>query len=208
MIKKGLGLLYKNTHDSNLVRENCKNILSWGGVLGNETRGNLKKLNDIKNLNEYLLNAIHYLNLEICKDESESYKKLHCNAGFSKIYSSIIDDFIIYDSRVSSALCLFIRLFSKDSALKNIPEILRFSYLRGRNLNQNENRRNPSSQIYIFNELYANDHRRYLKNNIRASWLIKLILDKTESRFNLLDRSIQARALESALFMIGYEINI
>jgi hypothetical protein len=57
---------------------------------------------------------------------------------------------------------------------------------------------------FKFNNLYPYN---YLKNNIIASWLLKLIIDKTRSKFNELPENIQLRALESALFMIGNKIN-
>jgi hypothetical protein len=46
----------------------------------------------------------------------------------------------------------------------------------------------------------------HIENNIRANWLLRGILDSTESKFNKLDRDLQLVALESSLFMIGYDV--
>jgi len=186
-----------NNHD--LVKQGCEDVLKWGGVSGNSKRGNLKKINEL-DIVEYLKNVKNHISIELCEDGSSDYSSIHCNSGFSKIYSSIVDNFIIYDSRVSCALCYLIRLYAKDNSKEEIPENLRFAYTIGRNENKN-----PSNKNFIFRKIYTPYN--YLKFNIMASWLLKLILEKTKSKFNNLPDNIQLRALESALFMIGYKIN-
>jgi len=198
-------------NDKDKVIQSCENILAWGGVLGNSERGNKRKLNGLNNridpnnpnnrLNiiDYLKNVRGHLRIESCEDESIYYSTIHCNSGFSKIYSTIVDNFIIYDSRVSCALCYLIKLYKEENLLGEIPESLKFAYSVGRSEN-----RNPDLNGLNFKKLYPYN---YLKYNIIASWLLKLILEKTETRFNNLDENIQLRALESALFMIGYKIN-
>jgi len=209
-IKNGI-----NEDDENKVKKACEDILKWGGVLGNSERGNKRKLNEINNridpnnqnskLNiiDYLKNVREHLNIESCEDESIYYSiyysTIHCNSGFSKIYSTIVDNFIIYDSRVSCALCYLIRLYKEENLIEKIPESLKFAYSVGRSEN-----RNPDPNVLYFKKLYPYN---YLKYNIIASWLLKLILEKTNSKFNDLPKNLQLRALESALFMIGYKIN-
>jgi hypothetical protein len=130
------------------------------------------------------------------------------NSGFTKIYSLYIDDFIIYDGRVGAALGLLVRMFCEDSKFKAVPVELAFAWGKGKeSIYQNscENRRNPSKESYRFPEL-LNNSKRHIENNIRANWLLREIIDKTKSKFSNLDNSIQMRALEAALFMIGYDV--
>jgi len=192
-LNKGL-----TNHDIEQVKKGCKDILIWGGVY---KKGNVEKI-EKKSILEELIKIKKNIILASC--DIEKLQKFHCNSGFSKIYSTIIDNFIIYDSRVSCALCYLIRLYAEEKSKKEkskyeIPESLKFAYSVGRS-----NNRNPNKGSFKFKNL---NQYNYLKYNITASWLLKLILDKTKSKFNELSENIQLRALESALFMIGYKIN-
>lgn len=80
-----------------------------------------------------------------------------------------------------------------------VPSVLKFAYAKGRNLNVN---RNPSSGNYKFPLLRIDN---YIENNIKANWLLKKVL-LYPSEFKRLPLSKQLRALDAALFMIGYEI--
>lgn len=51
-----------------------------------------------------------------------------------------------------------------------------------------------------------NNSKSHINNNIRANWLLKEILRTTNSKFNDLDENVALRALEAALFMIGYNV--
>jgi len=44
--------------------------------------------------------------------------QLRMNAAFTKVYSLIMDDFLIYDSRVAAALCMIIVHYLEKSAIR------------------------------------------------------------------------------------------
>jgi len=129
---------------------------------------------------------------------NDSFKGIHMNSGFTKIYSELIDDFIIYDSRVGAALGFLVRRFLEDQSIDSVPDPLKFAFGAPRSAALN---RNPSSEQYIFPQL-RNDAVFHIKNNIKANWIAKELAQ--QSRFHQVDNGI--RALEAALFMIGYHI--
>jgi hypothetical protein len=92
--------------------------------------------------------------------------------------------------------------------LNEVPIELSFAWGKGKESiyrSSSENKRNPGNGKYSFPEL-MNNPKRHTENNIRANWLLGEILYNTESRFKEIDKTVQMRALEAALFMIGYEV--
>lgn len=172
----------------------CLKILEWGGVL----RGNRDRINNALNLVETLKQAQFKLSADVIENK-QYYSGLYINSGFSKIYSLCVDDYAIYDSRVGTALGFLVREFCLDNNLDMVPSVLKFAYAKGRNLNVN---RNPSFGNYKFPLLRLDN---YIENNIKANWLLKKVL-LYPSKFKRLPLSKQLRALDAALFMIGYEI--
>lgn len=183
-------------NNNNNCRNICLKILEWGNTL----QKNRNKINNTVDLIGALKIAQNKLSENIIRDKS-FYKDVYLNAGFSKIYSLCIDDYIIYDSRVGTALGFLVREFCSEKKIGHLPSILRFAYAKGRNFNVH---RNPSKGIYIFPLLRADN---YIENNIKFNWLINELLSSyPSSAFNQLPQSRQMRALDAALFMIGYEI--
>lgn len=175
----------------------CLEILRWGGVL----RGNREKIKGIESLVQYLKDAKK--KLATGKIESRDfYKEVYMNSGFTKIYSLYIDDFIIYDSRVGAALGFLVRRYCEEKKLDKIPELLRFAYGNSKG----GTNRNPSIGDYKFpllrNAGYYDNH---IENNLKANWLLKEVLSYP-SAFKNIPEQRQLRALEAALFMIGYEV--
>ena len=154
----------------------CLEILRWGGVL----RGNREKIKGSESLVQYLKDA---------------KKKL----ATGKIESR---DFIIYDSRVGAALGFLVRRYCEEKKLDKIPELLRFAYGNSKG----GTNRNPSIGDYKFpllrNAGYYDNH---IENNLKANWLLKEVLSYP-SAFKNIPEQRQLRALEAALFMIGYEV--
>jgi hypothetical protein len=189
-------------NDSTTCKNCCLDILKWGGV---------KRHNDIKisDLGDSLSNYLADVNTKLRSDRSsdEYYSEdIFINSGFTKIYSLFVDDFIMYDGRVGAALGLLVRMYCAENNLACIPDSLRFAWGRGKEsqyANSECNRRNPSSEKYVFPEL-LNNPQRHLECNIRANWLLKEITLRTTSKFNNLRTEDQTTALQSALFMIGY----
>lgn len=153
---------------------------------------------------ESLLNSNTLYLTKISFDET-----ILMNSGFTKIYSLFLDNFIIYDGRVGAALGLLVSSFCKENELSNIPQSLILAYgdARPTKLDTGLNRRNPSLEIYQFPRL-ANNALRNTEYNLKANWLLKEIIEKTDTKFKKLDESIQLRAFKSSLFMIGYNVKI
>lgn len=191
------GRLKKAVHEGN--DENCKQacleVLEWGGVL----HGNEQKIEEIYRqkggLAVYLNNAKEKLTTGKIEDPV-SYKDVHMNSGFTKIYSLYIDDFVIYDSRVGAALGFLVRKCREHTG--DIPQQLRFAYSEGRG----DGKRNPDPAKDCFPLLNSYNH---IENNLKANWLLKEVASR--SRFSSLPPERQLRGLEAALFMIGYQVS-
>lgn len=191
--------------DPDACRKHCCSILQWGGVLAK---------ND-KRIDGLGIEICHYFkkiqNSIVNNRSSDDYyqPEMIMNSGFTKIYSLYIDDFIIYDGRVGAALGLLVRKFCEDYSLETVPVELAFAWGKGKESSYRRsavNRRNPGSDRYTFPEL-SNNPKRHTENNIRANWLLREIADQTQSQFNKLEKDLQMRAIEAALFMIGYQVN-
>jgi len=189
--------------DNAIAKEVGRQILEWGGV----TNSNIDK---IENMGQewctYLSRTKERLDRNL--DSNEYYSSdIIMNSGFTKIYSLIVDNFLIYDGRLGAALGLLVKGFCEEKKLKTIPDELHFYWGAGRESGINskgKSRRNPSSDKYVFKSLHS--PKAHLENNIRANWLVEEILMNTKSKFNGLEESKQMRAFESALFMIGYHV--
>ena len=196
-MKEGL----KN-NDSTTCKNCCLDILKWGGV----KRHNDVKISDLgDSLSNYLTNVNAVLSSDRSSDEYYS-PGIFINSGFTKIYSLFVEDFIMYDGRVGAALGLLVRMYCEDSNLAYIPDSLKFAWGRGKEsqyARSDYNRRNPSSDKFLFPEL-LNNPPRHLECNIRANWLLKEITLRTTSKFSNLRPEDQTTALQSAFFMIGY----
>ncbi|QBL10435.1 hypothetical protein E0Z06_13300 [Rheinheimera sp. D18] len=187
----------------------CCMILKWGGVLGSETHGNKQKLIAMKSyLAEYLSAVKRYFE-STCKLEKNytvelgnRVEEIRMNSGFTKIYSLLCDEFIIYDSRVGASLGLLVRHFieSENSSYHKVPEGLSFYYGKAKNTKVN---RDPSAGAYVFRAL-SNHAASHTSNNIKANWLIGSLDLKKSPDFS--KTSDPCRAFEAALFMVGYKI--
>ena len=170
-----------------------RSVLKWGGV----TPSNLERLAQMGDaIYDYYRDAIARLE-PLTVATSDNFEGLIMNSGFTKIYSLLLDDFVIYDSRVGAALCLLVRDYLEEIEVLEIPATLGFAWkdVRG----ERNGRREPSKGHYRFRELSGRCH---IDNNVRANWLLKDIAHK--SKFT--STQSPTRALEAALFMIGYSV--
>ena len=109
------------------------------------------------------------------------------NAGWTKVYSLMIDDFPIYDGRVGASLGYLARLFCEETNRSAIPTELRFAWGRAKGAyNDPRKNRNPS------------------KGGLKLPALHAAVRQHT--RFNELPEGQRVRGLEAALFMVGYEL--
>ena len=177
----------------------CLKILKWGGVY----RGNSNHINNLSPTLCLYLKGVKFRLLADLSSLEYSLPSIHMSSGFSKIYSAYIEDFIIYDSRVAAAIGLFVVNYCKIAGIISIPNELQFAWLPG----VGSQLRNPSCNEYYFPLLRRYKQGEYLENNIRANWLITTIAKQTKSKFKSIDKHLRARALEQALFMIGYDLS-
>jgi len=194
------GVVQRN---NDICKEVSRQILEWGGV----TNRNIDKIENMgPDWCVYLSETKEQLERNL--DSNEYYKSdIIMNSGFTKIYSLLVDDFLIYDGRLGAALGLLVRGFCEQKRLDAIPEELHFNWGAGREsiINSKEkSRRNPSSDKYEFKSLHS--PKVHLENNIRANWIVQEILCNTKSKFSDLEETKRMRAFESALFMIGYHV--
>jgi hypothetical protein len=126
----------------------------------------------------------------------------------TKIYSLLLDNFVIYDTRVAAALAWAVRKYCQANAVGAVPPCLDFPVgcaKEGANIDplQRKNR-NPSSGSLQFQSLASG--RVHARWNMRASWLLTDVLDRCPNDHAFRALNDPLRALESALFMIGYDI--
>ena len=122
------------------------------------------------------------------------------NSGFSKIYSLLVDGFPIYDSRVACALASLVRLFCEETGREEVPPPLAFGILPS----QAKVNRNPSCGCLVFSRIRWSKRglRGYAQSNVMAAWLLAAL--SAQPPFS--DEREPQRALQSAMFMIGYEV--
>ncbi len=191
-------------NDIILARKCALSMLKWGGV----EKGNRERVNGMgEDVCAHFRDIQEQLVLSVVRlGENQG---IYINSGFTKLYFLLIDDFMMYDGRVGAALGLMVRKFCEENDLYQIPRLLRFSYGPGRESRGASNRRDPSLGRYQFPQL-SFIPRRHLQDNIKASWLLKAVADNTTSRFSRLPQAPplneRLTALQSALFMIGYDV--
>lgn len=196
-----------DNNDNDACMKVCIMILKWGGVLGGDNKGNKKILGEMECfLAQYLQEAKKYFNHNSALSKRYKLKinnqenALIMNAGFTKIYSLLCDNFVIYDGRVGAALGLLVRKYLESNNETSIPESLNFYYGKARNPTVN---RNPSSQQLRFQSL-SSSFPVHIRNNLKANWIIKNLQLSSVSGFS--DALNPNRAFEAALFMIGYRV--
>ena len=115
-------------------------------------------------------------------------------AGYSKIYSAMIDDFPIYDSRVGCGLAWLIWLFFEDEQPDGSRELLMLRVPQ----DQGGNLRIPPGFKPV------NTPKQHADSNLKAAWILGELV-KRPGPFRDLPKKRRVMALEAALFMIGYQ---
>jgi len=187
----------------------CQMVLDWGGVLGSSKKGNKKKLESFDGaLAGYLAETkLLFDSQEVQLDtqyrvstEGKSFDVV-MNAGFTKIYSILCEEFIIYDGRVGAALGLLVREFLEHiNESKVLPDSLAFHYGRAKN---SKVKRNPSSRSLKFPGLSSSSPA-HIRSNLKANWILQDLTRRGAGKFSTLKNPL--RGIEAALFMIGYRV--
>lgn len=211
-LSKDLKSAFKRHSDAGAERA-CCNIFRWGGTL-NGNRDTVAKLAAKHELIDYLKACEHAFG----SPHSFAYPRvlhLHSNAGFTKVYSLLFDDFAIYDSRVAASLGAFIAAFHCANKWKSQCRELRLGYMPARAYRGTPaHLRNPSHSPCTFPSV-STQPERHLWSNVRANWILTEALSSTRFEEEVLNKwppktggaeVTPLRALETALFMIGYEL--
>ena len=112
----------------------------------------------------------------------------------------MLDGFPIYDGRVGAAMGYLVQQYCTRAGLCQVPAVLCFRWAAARG----GHNRNPSMGSLRFPGLTAANPRTWAECNIRAAWVLGEVC--REGRFGGLVQHRQLRALEAALFMIGYKL--
>ncbi len=187
----------------------CQGVLEWGGVLAGNQRRIFRQANGLATCLSDLKDCLNNPDIDDMDAANTISKKLWMNAGYTKIYSILAEDFCIYDGRVGAALGLLVRSYceNSDKPLPEVPTLLMFPWGKGVGDDKvDQDRRNPSLDNYIFPKLTS--EKRGVKChtvwNIRANWLIKKIAERLN--VNDSEELSAVRRVEAALFMIGYDV--
>lgn len=121
------------------------------------------------------------------------------NSGFTKIYALQLPGFLIYDSRVAAALALLVLIYASEHDGRMPPVARDLRVMAGRTCHRKADGIKTCTS--------ESDH---LRANLAANWLIGQVF----TAYPTLRADWQAhtdgideyRALEAALFMLGYDI--
>lgn len=194
-----------NKNHTQLCAQACKDILIWGGVdRFLKVAVQIRKLSEINTLDliEHLKDLKNWLNSDPAPNTLLASNQAVCvDSGTTKIYSLLSPSWIIYDGRVGTALGLLVSRWAHDNQIhpNDIPVMLRFSHGR-------EAKRNPNFYRKRIFPVMDNTNLR-LTHNLYANWLLAEVLKAEDiGEFKNIEESSRLRALEAALFMIGYSV--
>lgn len=189
--------------DHDALTDACTQVFKWGGVSNRNSewaRTNKKSL---------------YAELNAVKDiiengtvifEKKSFP-FRFNAGMTKIYSLIVPNFIIYDSRVAGTLAWLVLAWLKDNDQSTVPATLVFPCMSAKESANAKFKkaRNPNPNIF---PTMNNRHELHAAWNIKASWIFEDVIKKIAGSDNLFTQlKDPIRGLEAAMFMWGYDLS-
>lgn len=185
-------------------------VLRWGGVFTRSNgKGNVGWLDSYKDhggLCAYLSGAVAIIDAATDDDDVAKIKNLRSNAGLTKIYSLLCNDFIIYDSRVAAALSWLVSKWSNETGF-SIPDHLRFAAMRANTSKKEGKKRSADPKVfgYFSPSGNARNHLKHLRWNLRANWLlqssIRLSCQQPKKK-----GIVTLRELEATLFVIGDDL--
>jgi hypothetical protein len=173
-------------------------VMRWGGVAARNERW--LRANEA-GLAECLARVGTALAQE--DDAADLGATLRFNAGMTKVYSLLLDYFVIYDSRVAATLAWFVANWAGE---RDIPDTLRFPCMPAKEAPKTVRRklRNPRPGREGFPLLGHRPHT-HAKWNLRASWILRALLEANPgTAFG--EGTAGSRRLEAALFMWGYDL--
>lgn len=171
-------------------------VFEWGGVRSNKSWA----IENRNNLFHTYQQGMSLLKPSIANDIGAFPRRF--NSGMTKIYSLLLNDFMIYDSRVGATLGYLVVRYCQQRQLKKVPHLLDFPWAEAKDSNpKNAKNRNPSCSNYKLKQITnSQEHARW---NLRASWLLNEVAKSSQLFSKERD---PLRSLEAALFMIGYDL--
>ena len=209
-----------NLKDDGRVLQWCGAILSWG--MGSAGDATLKKLIDLYNKDQLAnyINGIRCLHgnesvnlvdvTQLFKNSTVSaFEKDWMSSGLSKIIALASENIIILDSRVGAILCEYINDYLNKNKKNIIPIELKFSWGKGRDSESGISvRRRPLPLENDKNHPEFKRNSSWYEQQIKASWLIRAILEENSELFKYEGGIIERiHAFEASLFMLGYNLN-
>lgn len=173
-------------------------IFDWGKVLP----GNVKNAISLYKANQ-LKSYIGYVKTLLISDKliekSDKSNKILWTSGWTKVYSFINNDIVIYDSRVSAFLnhTLTYANSYNDEQLQVLSELTHHLY----NFKGALNRERLVSKSFGFRNYSPTKHGvKGFNANLIASWILQLLNEHLG-----LDQAI--RSYERAFFMLGFDLS-
>ena len=161
----------------------CRDVLGWGGI----PRIQVPRM-DCLETQSRLINPKR-------ADTDDIDGVIYMSSGLSKIYSLMVDDLPIYDSRVACALISFVYLYAAERSYVRLPPTLVFRYPPSRSADRY---RNP----FGFPMLRSMP-RQYAESNLMAAWVLKALCAVGGDFISIPEKS-RMLAVQSAMFMLGY----
>ena len=175
------------------IRAGALGVLEWGGVRGS-----------IERLDEFCAQLTHSCALlDPRAADLDRLDGVLMNSSFTKVYHLLLDDFPIYDGRVGAATAYLVRRFLEARRSRSIPEALRFGWVPARARADGGPHREPGSALLRFPRLGV-DQLLHARCNVKAARLFGELA--TFDCFGALPPARRVRAIEAALFMVGYDL--
>jgi hypothetical protein len=198
-LKDSLTCALKSGSDS-ATKDAAINVMTWGGVKGSNVNW---LITNERGLAALLKKTQSALDQADTKDAEGLGRNIRFNAGMTKIYSLICNNFVIYDSRVAATLGWGVVKYCFQNKLNEIPEELCFPRASFRG---GMHKRDASVSTLKFPTLRSGQH--HMLWNLKASWLLESVLKHENAKSTEFVKAGKnaLRALEAALFMIGYDL--
>lgn len=187
----------KNDDQDGFVRA-AHSILRWGGVMASNGA-------TLDEFGETALSTFCEANRLLDPTQADTSRLdgvHHMNSGWTKVHALMLDGLPIYDGRVGAAMGYLVRQFCVRDGLSQVPTRLCFRWGPARG---NLHNRNPSTDPLKFPMLTAANPRTWAECNVWAAWILGEVCHEGEFGDRLVPER-RLRALEAALFMIGYEL--
>lgn len=200
VIQKALRGAYKDgLSPSNELSGAVAATFHWGGVYTTTKTGGNKPW--LEKNHPRLLSILEAVVSDHAQgDDCSKVPDLRFNSGMTKVYSLLIDNFVIYDSRVAGSLAwLTLHWWTsvKGRLTGELPRLLRFGCLTGNG--KALGYRNPDKTVFKTLSVQPNEHYMW---NVRANW----ILEGAQTQAGKDSKFVSLREIEAALFQMGERV--